>query len=84
MVKQLTKNIWVGALLAGSSENETFEQWELDAPTRPRFGRNWWFWKPTFNTNGGRLRSYENTDMSFHWLCFTMWITIYAWKCKIG
>ena len=82
MVKGLTNNIYFGATLAGRTTNEKFEQWELDAPTRPRFGRNWWFWWPTLRTNGGRLRSHQNTDINFHWLCLSMWITVFAWKCQ--
>jgi len=81
MVIKITKNIYFGAVLAGRSKDEVFEQWELDAPTRPRFGRNWWFWVPSLRTNGGRFRSYENTDINFHWLCLAMWITVYSWKC---
>jgi hypothetical protein len=46
MIKEITRNIFFGATLAGKTTNEVFEQWELDAPTRPRFGRNWWYWKP--------------------------------------
>lgn len=82
MTLQITKNIYFGATLAGRTTNEKFEQWELDAPTRPRFGRNWWFWWPTLRANGGRLRSHENTDINFHWLCLSMWITVFAWKCQ--
>jgi len=82
MTMQITKNIYFGATLAGRTTNEKFEQWELDAPTRPRFGRNWWFWWPTLRTNGGRLRSHENTDINFHWLCLSMWITVFSWKCQ--
>lgn len=82
MVKEITKNIFFGATLAGRTTNEKFEQWELDAPTRPRFGRNWWLWWPTLRTNGGRLRSHENTDINFHWLCLSMWITVFSWKCQ--
>lgn len=82
MIIELVKNIYFGAVLAGRTTNEKFEQWELEASTRPRFGRNWWFWWPTFRTNGGRFRSHENTDINFHWLCLSMWITVFSWKSK--
>jgi hypothetical protein len=79
---QLTNNIFLSFVVAGKSKNEIFEQWELDAPTRPRFGRNWWYWTPTFRTNGGRFRSHENTDINFHWFCFSLSFTVFSWKCK--
>lgn len=71
-------NIYVGFVMAGKTTNEKFEQWELDAPTRPRFGRNWWYWFPSIRTNGGRFRKHETTDVNFHWLCFAAWITVYC------
>lgn len=79
MVLQLTRNIGVAMTLAGKTTNETFEQWELDVPTRPRFGRNWWYWFPSIRTNGGRLRSHECTDVNFHWLCLAASITVFPW-----
>ena len=82
MTIKLTEHIYFCFVLAGKTTNEIFEQWELDAPTRPRFGRNWWFWKPSLRTNGGRFRSYENTDINFHWLCASISLTVYAWKCS--
>lgn len=83
MIIQLAKNIFISFGAAGKTTNEVFEQWELDAPTRPRFGRNWWFWKPTFRTNGGRFKSHQNTDINFHWLCFYASFTVFSWKCKM-
>jgi hypothetical protein len=83
MVMPLTKNIHICFGAAGKTTNEVFEQWELDAPTRPRFGRNWWFWKPTFRTNGGRFKSHQNTDINFHWLCFHASFTVFSWRCKM-
>ena len=68
--------------MSGSSEGCTFEQWELDAPTRPRFGRCWWFWLPKFSTNGGRFKPHQNTDWQIHWLCWVVSLTVYAWKCS--
>jgi hypothetical protein len=82
MIKEITRNIFIGATLAGKTTNEVFEQWEIDAPTRPRFGRNWWYWKPTFRTNGGGFKPYLNTDINFHWLCIAAWVTIFCWKPK--
>jgi hypothetical protein len=81
MIMPILKNTYFGFTVAGSSKGETFTEEELQSKYRPRFGRNWWYWLPTFRSNGGRFRSYENTDINFHWLCFAMWITIYAWKC---
>jgi len=78
------KNIYIHIGMAGRSTNEVFEQWELDASTRPRFGRNWWFWMPTFSWNGGRFKPYENTDISFHWLCFWASFTVFSWKCRMN
>lgn len=83
MIIQLCKNVYISFGAAGKTTNEVFEQWELDSPTRPRFGRNWWFWKPTFRTNGGRFKSYQNTDINFHWLCFYASFTVYAWNYKV-
>lgn len=83
MIITLTKNVHICFGTAGKTTNEVFEQWELDAPTRPRFGRNWWFWKPTFRTNGGRFKSHQNTDINFHWLCFYASFTVFSWKCKM-
>ena len=84
MVIQISKNIYIGGTIAGKSKNEKFEESELQSPHRPRFGRNWWFWVPTARTNGGRLKSYENTDINFHWLCFTAWVTIFSWNCEMS
>ena len=73
---------YISFVTAAKSTNEVFEQWELDAPTRPRFGRNWWYWKPTFSYNGGKFRRYENTDIQFHWLCFCVSLTTYMRGAK--
>lgn len=77
---QLSKNIFIGYVVAGKSTNEVFEQYELDATTRPRFGRNWWYWVPSLSTNGGRFKSWENTDINFHWLCISISLTVFSWK----
>jgi hypothetical protein len=76
---QITKNVFIGVVVAGKTTNEVFEQWELEASTRPRFGRNWWFWLPSLTTNGGRFRSHECTDINFHWLCFAPSLTVFPW-----
>ena len=75
---QLTKSLFIGVVVAGSSKGNTFEQWELDAKTRPRFGRNWWYWLPSFGWNGGKFKKHENTDISFYWFCFVFNVTLYA------
>lgn len=80
MSLQLTNNIFCGVVVAGKSTNEVFEQWELDSPHRPRFGRNWWFWFPSLESNGGRFRSHETTDINFHWFCFCVYLTVYSRK----
>lgn len=77
---QITKHLFFNFVMAGSSKGNTFEQYEIDAVTRPRFGRNWWYWKPAFTDNGGRFRSNENTDVSIYWLCFTVGLTLFARK----
>jgi hypothetical protein len=77
---RLLDNVYLSFVLAGKTTNEVFEQWELDAPTRPRFGRNWWYWLPSLTSNGGRFRSYENTDINFHWLCVSISLTVYSWN----
>ena len=79
---QIRKNIFLSFVLAGSSKGSTFEQYEIDAETRPRFGRNWWYWLPSLTNNGGRFKSHENTDINFHWLCFGILFTVYSWKAK--
>lgn len=75
---QIGRSLFLSFVIAGKSKGNTFEQWELDAKTRPRFGRNWWYWVPSLTTNGGRFKNYENTDVSFHWLCFSLSLTKYA------
>lgn len=80
MIIQLTKNTFLSFGVAGKTTNEVFEQWELDAPFRPKFGRNWWFWKPTIHANKGYFRSHQTTDVNFYWLCFYACFTVYAWK----
>lgn len=76
---QLTKNIFLNFVAAGKSANEVFEQWELESAQCPRFGRNWWYWLPSLRTNGGRFRSHENTDINFHWFCYSISFTVYSW-----
>lgn len=39
---------------------------------RPKFGFYWWFWKPTFQTNGGKFKKKQVVDISLQWLCFSM------------
>jgi hypothetical protein len=80
MNKEIFRNVFLGAAMAGRSKNEVFEQWELDSLHRPRFGFNWWLWWPSVRTNGGRFRAHENTDLNFHWLCFAVWLTVFSWK----
>jgi hypothetical protein len=77
---RLLDNVYLSFVLAGKTTNEVFEQWELDAPTRPRFGRNWWYWLPSLTSNGGRFRSDEITDINFHWLCVSISLTVYSWN----
>lgn len=76
------KTTYLSFVVAGKSANEKFEQWELDSPHHPRFGRNWWFWLPSFKTNGGRFKPHQNTDINFRWLCFSLSLTTFAWKCR--
>lgn len=78
------KNIFLCFGIAGKTTNEVFEQWELDAPTRPRFGRNWWYWMPSLRSNGGRFKAHQNTDINFHWFCFWISLTVYSWNCKMN
>tara|TARA_R110002074_G_scaffold9343_1_gene36980 strand:+ start:51 stop:314 length:264 start_codon:yes stop_codon:yes gene_type:complete len=75
---QITDYIFINLIVAGSSKGVEFEQWELDAKSRPRFGRNWWFWLPNPVTNGGRFKPWENTDIGLHWLCFSLSLTVYS------
>ena len=74
---RIFKRISFHTAVAGSSINTVFEQWEMDAKTRPRFGRNWWFWTPTPRSNGGRLMRGRTTELSVHWLCFSATLTVY-------
>ena len=75
---QLFNGVFLSLVTAGSSKDSVFEEWEISAPERPRFGRNWWFWKPTFKTNGGHFKSYENTDVGIQFLCFSLSLTVYS------
>lgn len=74
------KNLFISFVMSGSSKGSVFEQWELESKSRPRFGRNWWFWLPSYNWNGGKFKNYENTDISILWLCFSVSITVYSWN----
>ena len=71
------KNLYFSFVIAGSSKNSNFEQWELESNHRPRFGRNWWFWVPYFNNNGGKFRKGLTTDVSLNFLCFSVGVTWY-------
>lgn len=76
------KNIFISVGMAGSSKGSAFEQWELEAKTRPRFGRNWWYWLPNLKSNNGRFHKHENTDITLHWLCFWISFTVFSWGRK--
>lgn len=39
---------------------------------KPKFGFYWWFWKPTWKTNGGKFKREEVVDVSVMWLCFSI------------
>ena len=75
---QITDHICINLVAAASSKGVEFEQWELDAKSRPRFGRNWWFWLPNPVTNGGRFKPWETTDIGLQWLCFSLSLTVYS------
>ena len=75
---QITDHIFINLVAAASSKGVEFEQWELDAKSRPRFGRNWWFWLPNLFTNGGSFKPWENTDIVLQWLCFSLSLTVYS------
>ena len=79
---QIRDNVFLSFVLAGSSEGMLFEPYELEAKTRPRFGRNWWYWTPNLTSNGGRFKSHKTTDISFHFLCLCISLTVYSWKEK--
>jgi hypothetical protein len=79
---QITKSVFISFVTAGRTTNEVFEQWELESKHRPRFGRNWWFWLPSLHCNGGRFRRHENTDITLHWLCFSVAFTVYSRACR--
>jgi hypothetical protein len=75
---QITDYTFISLVMAGSSKGTKFEQWELDAKSRPRFGRNWWLWRPNFKSNGGKFKQWENTDIGLQWLCFSLSLTVYS------
>ncbi len=76
---QVAKNIFISLVMAGPSKDSVFEQWELDSESAPRFGRNWWFWKPALKSNGGKFKADENTDVGVMWLCFSLSLTVFSW-----
>ena len=76
---RIKDNIFFGVVIAGKTTNEVFEQWELESKHRPRFGRYWWFWMPSISNNGGGFRKNKTTDISFRWLCVSVYLTVYAW-----
>lgn len=56
--------------------NDIIEEWE-----RPRFGRFWWFWVPSFGWNGGRFSRGEIVDTGVKWLCF--WFDVTFWPAHM-
>ena len=74
---RLTENVYLGLVMAGSSKGEVFSQEKLNAWTRPRFGRNWWFWLPVLNSNGGRFQKNLCTDINLHLFCWVVSLTVY-------
>jgi hypothetical protein len=74
---RLFNEYYLSLVIAGSSKNSIFEDWELEQSFRPRFGRNWWIWVPTVNNNGGNFKKGVCTDLSFIWLCFSLSITCF-------
>ena len=78
---QITKNIFISFVMAGSSKNSIFEPWELETNHPPQYGRNWWFWVPSLSTNGGRFKADENTDINLRWLCYSISLTAFSgWR----
>jgi hypothetical protein len=75
---RLSKYLYLSFVMAGSSKGGVFEQWELESEHRPRFGRNWWYWKPSLTNNGGNFKKNRNTDISFYWFCFVFSVTLFA------
>lgn len=69
---KITEKLFISFVIAGSSRHSVFEQWELESAHRPRFGRNWWFWIPALNNNGGGFKRGNCTDLSVNWLCFSL------------
>jgi hypothetical protein len=74
---QLTENVFVSLVMAGSSKGEVFEDWELNTHTRPRFGRNWWYWLPVLSSNGGRFQRNLCTDINLHLFCWVVSLTVF-------
>ena len=79
---KLTDHVYIGIGSAGSSKGSTFEDWEMAAKSRPRFGRNWWVWIPSIRTNGGCFRPQQITDFNVHWLCFYAYLIVYRFDKK--
>jgi hypothetical protein len=77
MIMTIVDQMYLSFVVAGSSEGVRFSTWEMELPSRPRFGRNWWYWVPSFSTNGGNFKRDKCTDVNLHWLCFIMSFTWY-------
>ena len=45
-----------------------------------RYGFYWWFWCPSFRSNGGNIKDREVLDINFHWLIF--WLAVTSWPKK--
>lgn len=38
----------------------------------------WWYWLPFLHSNDGRAREGDVLDVSLHWLCF--WVSVTVWR----
>lgn len=59
---EIKKNVFLSFIVAGKLLPGDYDELKEANSVPPRFGRNWWFWKPDFTKT--------NIGWSLVWLCF--------------
>jgi len=69
---ELRSGVFVNFIMSGRCKTkEDYAHLKEVNPYPPRFGRNWWTWKPLLKTNF-RLKKDTITLFQFTWFCFTL------------
>ena len=68
---QLRDGIHLSFVMSGRYiDEEDYNDLKEANPVPPRFGFNWWFWKPVFKNNFKDARYMNGLTLS--WLCFIL------------